>query len=394
LKISKHHEGGVNTGRRLEVALLVETSKTFGRGILRGITRYVRTHEPWSIYIDERGVEDPLPGWLKPWRGDGVILRTARMDVLEAVRKLNVPAVFLGETQPGAMPMLKSDDEAIVNQLTDHLLERGFPRFAYVGLSGKHWSTLRRDHLMRRLQRDGYPCELFEFKLRRGRYDAWPRQEDRLIRWLNTLTPPVAIVACYDVMGLRVLNACRSAGIAVPEQAAVIGIDDDALLCELANPPLTSVAHDLERIGYEASVLLERLARGEKLSSEPIYIPPAGISTRQSTDVLAIDDEMVARAVEFIRQHACTGIRVRDVVEHVGCSRVTLNRRFRAVFKHSVKDEILRLQIRRCRQLLRETDYTLPHIAALAGFKHPEYMSVAFRRETGQTPGGYRKGRT
>jgi LacI family transcriptional regulator len=387
------HDGGEDTDRR-EVALLIETSKTFGRGVLGGIAKFTRTHQAWTILTDERGLDDPLPPWLKQWTGHGIILRTSRGDVLKAARRLKVPAVFLGETLADAMPTLKSDDQAIIEHLTAHLLERGFKRFAYVGLEGKEWSNRRRDFLLKRLAKESLPCELFEFKPRRGRYDALPRQQDRLVRWLRTLTPPVAIAACYDVMGLRVLNACRLAGIAVPEQAAVIGVDDDALLCELANPPLTSVAHDLERIGFEAATLLQKLMRGSPQPRRPIHIPPRGITTRQSTDVLAIDDELVAQAVQLLRRRACEGIQVQDIARQLRCSRVTLNRRFRVIFSRSLKQEILRLQIDRCRQLLHETDFTLRRIAGLAGFRHPEYMSVVFRRETGQTPGQYRRAMT
>ena len=384
--VMRHSDDG-----RREVALLIETSKTFGRGVLKGVARYTRTCGNWTILTDERGLDDPLPPWLKRWQGHGILLRTSRPDVLNAARRLKIPAVFLGETLADAMPTLKSDDQAIIDHLASHLLDRGFIRFAYVGLEGKEWSNRRRDFLIKRLAVESLPCELFEFKPRQGRYDTLPRQQDRLVRWLRTLTPPVAIAACYDVMGLRVLNACRLAGIAVPEQAAVIGVDDDVLLCELANPPLTSVAHDLERIGFEAAALLQNLMNGARQPRRSIQIVPRGVTTRQSTDVLAIDDELVAQAVQIIRRQACEGIQVQDVARQLRCSRVTLNRRFSTIFSRTVKQEILRLQVDRCRQLLQETDFTLQRIAGLAGFRHPEYMSVVFRRETGRTPGQYRR---
>jgi len=376
---------------RPQVALLVETSKTYGRGLLHGVARYVRTHEPWSLFIDERALDEPLPWWLRRWQGDGILLRSSNEATTEAVKRLGVPVVYLGESEGTGLPMLHSSDHAIVHAAIEHLHERGFRRFAYIGLRGKPWSDQRRDLYRDRLRDLECPCDVFQFTPRAGQYSSWPSQEAQLTDWLRGLVKPVAVLVCYDVMGVRVLEACREAGIAVPEQAAVLSVDNDALLCELADPPLTSVAHDLVRIGYQAAELLDRLMAGEMLTGEAtIQLAPAGVVARQSTDVLAIDDALVADAARFIRRHACQGIKVYDVLHATGLTRPALNRRFHRCLGRSAKQEILRVQINRCRQLLAETDYTLERIAELTGFRHPEYMSVAFKRVTGQTPGAYR----
>jgi len=287
--------------------------------------------------------------------------------------------------------MVHSDDQVIIDQIVEHLTARGFDQLGYVGLGGKPWSDARRDLLMQRIAALDARCEVFEFKPRQGRYMAWPQQEQALAQWLADLPKPTAVVACYDVMGLRVLDSCREMRIAVPEEVAVISVDNDTLLCNLADPPMTSVAHDLQRIGYDAAALLDRLMSDKRhRKASVIQVPPTGVVERQSTDVLAIHDQRVAEAVRFIRQNACNGLLAENVATHVNLSRITLNRRFQNVFGRSVKQEIMRVQIGRCRQLLRETNYTLERIATLAGFQHPEYMSVAFKRETNQTPGQYR----
>ena len=373
------------------MALLIETSKSYGRGLLGGVTRYLRAHKPWSVDIDERGLEDPAPAWLPRWAGDGILLRTAEPAVVRAVRRRGVPVVCLGERRDGGLPLLESCDSAIVDLAIGHLVERGFKRFGYAGLRGRPWSDERRDLFVERLARRGYPCTVCDLAAPGGAA-ARPLQERALAGWLAALPTPAAVLACYDVMGLRVLDACRALGIAVPEKVAVVGVDNDPHLCALADPPLTSVAHDLDRIGYEAAELLDRLMAGHAPPRDPVRrIPPAGVVARQSTDTLAIDEAPVAQAVRFIRQRACEGIAVGDVLRHVGLNRLTLTRRFLRILGRTPKAEIQRIRMDRCRQLLVETDFKLDKIAALAGFWHPEYMNVAFKRETGQTPGDFRR---
>lgn len=374
------------------VALLIETSKTFGRGLLRGVTRYVRAHRSWSIRIDERGLDDPLPYGLKRGAVDGVILRSSNETLSRAVAALKVPVVYLGERRDTGLPMLNSDDEEIVRLAVQHMKDRGFKRFGFVGFQGKPWSDTRRDFFEAEILESGDAFDQFEFKPDKQGRMSWPAQERRLCKWLSRLEKPIALMACYDVMGVRVLNACRAIELAVPEQVAVIGVDNDALLCELADPPLTSVAHDVEQIGYEAAVLMEELMTSKKPAAASMKdINPLGVVARQSTDVLAIDDTKIAEAMRFIRKNVFDGIKVSHVLEALNMNRVTLNRRFRKNFGRSPKEEIVGLQTVRCKQLLRETDFTLEKIAGLVGFEHAEYMSVLFKRETGITPGEYRR---
>jgi LacI family transcriptional regulator len=201
---------------------------------------------------------------------------------------------------------------------------------------------------------------------------------------------PLGLVACNDDRGRQVLEACREAGLHVPEQIAVVGVDNDELLCELSDPPLSSVEPDTRRIGYEAAALLDRMMQGERPPAAPLFVPPKSVVTRRSTDVLAIDDREVAQAVRFIRDHACEGINVEDLLREVPLARVTLKRRFERLLGRSAKAEIMRLQLEKVKQLLTETDLNQAEIARLAGFRHLEYMSAAFHERTGQTAGQYR----
>jgi LacI family transcriptional regulator len=197
-------------------------------------------------------------------------------------------------------------------------------------------------------------------------------------------------MACNDMRVQHLLNACQRVDIAVPEELAVIGVDDDALVCNLCQPPLSSVVPNAERVGYEAAALLDRMMSGEIPPAQPLLIPPVRITIRQSSDVLAIEDAVVAAAVRFIRERACQGCGMKDLLRHIPMSRSLLERRFRQYLGRSPQAEIRAVQLKRVKQLLSESDLPLDQISPLAGYAHPEYMSVVFKRETGQTPGQYR----
>jgi LacI family transcriptional regulator len=210
------------------------------------------------------------------------------------------------------------------------------------------------------------------------------------LEWLHSLRKPVGIFATNDLRGQHVLDACARDNIAVPEQAAVIGVDNDELLCGLCNPPLSSVIPNPERIGFEAAAWLDRLMRGETPAVMEVEVPPKGVAVRQSSDVYAVSDPTIASALRFIRERACDGLTVQQVLEHLVVSRSWLERNFRKILNRSPQAEIRNVQLKRCKELLRTTAMSLEKIAQLTGFEHPEYMSVVFKRVTGETPGRYR----
>jgi LacI family transcriptional regulator len=197
-------------------------------------------------------------------------------------------------------------------------------------------------------------------------------------------------MACNDMRGQQVLNACRECEIAVPDDIAVIGVDNEEVLCDLSNPTLSSVVPDAERVGYEAAALLSQMMAGKKVPARPQLIEPAGVITRGSTEVLAIEDRKIAVAARFIREHACEGIDVSDVLRTVSMSRSALDRQFSKIMGHSPKDEILRVRLNRAKQLLAETDFSQALIAEKICFEHVEYLSRIFKKRIGITPSDFR----
>jgi LacI family transcriptional regulator len=199
-------------------------------------------------------------------------------------------------------------------------------------------------------------------------------------------------MACYDIRARHVLDACRRVGLAVPDQVAVVGVDNDEFLCNLSDPPLSSVAPDTRRTGYEAAALLDRLMSGrEKSRGQSTFVQPLGVVARRSTDVLALADPDVSAAVRFIREHACDGIAVKDVLDEVPLSRRVLEGRFRKLFGRTPHDEIARVRFERVRRLLRETSLPLAEVAQRSGFRNAEYLATAFRREFAMSPNDYRR---
>ena len=379
---------------RKNVALLIETSNAYARGLLRGVRGYLLEHGPWSIYLGEQRRGEPAPHWLEGWKGDGIIVRIENAEIAAAVARSRVPAVDVSAARLlPKLPFVETDDRMIAQLAAEHLLERGFRHLAFCGDDRFQWSTLRRQFFTAEVTRAGKTCHIYapsSSSATRKRPTTWDQEKRQLSRWLHELPKPVGVMAVYDIRGRQVLDACRELGIDVPDQVAVVGVDNDELLCDLSSPPLSSVIPDSERTGYEAARLLDLMMSGRKATMTGNLIRPLGIATRRSTDVLAIDDADVSRAARFIREHATEGIKVTDVLRAVPLSRRVLEARFKRALNRTPHDEIIRVQIDHVKRLLTQTDLALATIADRAGYKHAEYMTVAFKRATGMPPSQFR----
>lgn len=370
-----------------KVALLIETSNAYARGLMHGIVAHMREHRPWSIYLAEHSRGDLPPDWLAKWDGHGVIARVENDRIARALDKVKLPIVDVSAARRlPRLPWVETNDVEISRLAAEHLLERGFKNFGFCGDDRFNWSNWRRDNFSEWVRARGCPCSVFdEVTPRDGSDDI-----DRIGKWLRRLPKPVGVMACYDLRGQQVLDACRLYRIQVPDEVAVIGVDNDELLCDLADPPLSSVIPNAHRAGYVAASLIDRMIDGARVPAEAHLIDPIGVATRQSTDVLAMDDRNIANAVRFIRDHACEGISVSDVLKAVPQSRRRLEAQFRKLVGRTPHEEITRVQLNRAKVLLAETDLPLDAIAERAGFIHAEYLSVAFKRNVGMPPSHYR----
>jgi len=366
--------------------------------ILKGIARYQREHSPWEVHWDYHGHSVFDPSWFtrQPWRG--VISRHTNALQVESCRKLGIPIVDVNnaETIPG-VPNVVLENTLVGKLGAEHFIERGFRTLAFSGFSNERWSLERGRGFADTARASGRDSFLHEREYP-GTYSGgctpkWEAEEvDSIGAWLETLPTPVGVMSCNDFRAMQVLHAAQHRGFRVPEDVAVLGANDDESRCELANPPLSSVATHHVRSGYVAAQALDCLMHERPLAAGMLVIRPVEVVTRQSTDILAVDDPKIARAVHFIAQNACKGVRVESVCRHSGIARTQLEEKFRKFFGRTPQSEIRRIQLARVRQLLQDTDLAIDSIAELCGFKHPEYLIVFFKRETGVSPGRYRRG--
>lgn len=387
----------VNSSRRPRVALLVESSRGYGRGLLWGVAKFVRDHGPWAVAFQDLNLCDDTPDWLKNWEGDGIISRLENCDVVSVIQRLKVPAVYLRRVEDSrGMPTILTDNAAVSRLCFEHLKERGFRQFAFCGFEGADYSDERREAFVELVRQSDLPCQVYAdghptTRLDTAQYEGLGLKDGGSVaNWIKKLHKPVGVMACNDMRAQQVLDACGATGLMTPEEVAVVGVDNDEVLCNLSDPPLSSVVPDTERIGYEASELLARMMAGKPASGDEILVPPRGLVVRHSTEVLAMENRQIAAAARFISEHACEGIDVQDVLRAVPMSRSSLDRQFIKTLGRSPREEILRVRLVRVKQLLAETDFSLRVIAEKVGFDHVEHLSRIFKNQTGVTPAAFR----
>jgi LacI family transcriptional regulator len=373
------------------VAILVETTRSYTRDMLSGVSRYLQTNGPWSTFLELRAFESSLPPWLENWDGDAILTRTHSPGMAAAIAAVGVPTIELRSTNYNqGIPFFGMDNALIGEMVAEHFLNRGYRRFAAYTLDTESFFRERFQNFVTRVARAGAPCAQLPAQGEASPTN-WEEHQADLIRWLESLEKPVGIFATNDQLAVRLLDACRRAGISVPEEVAVVGCENEETLCEFASPALTSVKFDGETVGFRAAEALDRLMRGEKVSATPVLIPPKGIEVRASSDEFVIEDPVVLRAVKLIRERAFTGISVGEICDLLGVSRSTLERRMKASLQRGTKEEMLRVRFREVNRLLRNSDLTIETIAELAGFTHAHYLQTSYRERYGITPGEARR---
>lgn len=374
------------------VAVLVDTSTTWGRSILAGVIAYTRTHGRWQIFVEARGLEEHLQ-LPRGWQGDGVIARVSSDAVARELRAKRLPVVNVSgiELDGVAFPRVSTDLKASARLAADHFLERGFRHFAYFSLLGLSYVATHQEAFIEAVKEGGGDFASLAVKPQAGAEPDWRLDLAKLGEWVKGLPKPVAIL-CWNASGAReVVLGCQEVGLQVPEEVAVLSQADDDVLCEAAQIPISGVRVAADTIGFQAAKLLERLVRGGQPPKRPLFIAPMSIIQRQSTDTLAIRDPVLAKALAFIRQQAVLPVGVNDVARHAGVSRRGLERRFMEQLRRTPAAELRRFQLDRARQLLVETHLPMPDVAEKSGFGSQAYLAALFRKHFDQTPREYRR---
>jgi LacI family transcriptional regulator len=381
--------------RVVRVALLVESASSWGADLLKGIAEFSRSHAEliWSCYWEPWGKNDRilLPEGIEV---DGVIARVTHEALAKQLVASQLPVVNLSWYRfPGYdFPSCNGDAVAAGEMAADYLVSLGYRHFAYCPANERHRHPDQfGDAFIDALAKRQFGCDRYEPADSLATLAPWFSEVNDIEHWLKSLPLPIAILAFHDLQARMITEACTNLGLRVPQDIAVMGGERDEISSRLSRPPITSIDQSVERIGFEAARLLDGMMRGLPAPTEPLMIAPARIVPRQSTDWLAVDDDLVARALAYIRQHMGEPIDVRDIVDAVKVSRRTLEQRFRRLLGRSPADELRRARARQAAKLLCETRLPVVKIAAECGFEHPETLSRCFQREFQTTPAEFRR---
>lgn len=378
-----------------QVALLLAAGWEGSERLRRGVIDYVRRHARWTIITVPETFGASVRS-LAGWDGDGVIANVRRRRDVQAVGALGIPVVAMsGALEEGLLPRVLTDNEVIGRLGAEHLLDCGFRRTAFFGRRGAYDISLRRKAFVDRCRAAGAVCETFDAPSIFARWSDWSRAGAALDGFLAGLQPPVGILACDDLRARMVLDSCRRVGFRIPDDVAVLGVDNNELICEFADPPLSSVARADRQMGYESAALLDRLMAGKPAPSGDILLPPPGVAQRRSTDVLAIEDPHVSAAVTLIRERAGEPFGVEAVMRQASVSRRWLEQKFKDLVGCTIYQYICRTRVEHAKDLLTAPGkkMLLQDVARACGFPSAKRFRLVFTRLTGQSPAQYRSAR-
>lgn len=376
--------------------MLFNANKVYDRQIIEGIGNYLQSSKvDWDLYLEEDFMA--RLDHLDEWSGDGIIADYDNPEIQVALQKANVPVVGVGgsyrnpEDYPD-VPYVATDNFELVNAAFQHLRQKGIQRFAFYGApvdEHHRWAQERENAMLELTAKEGYECYVY-----RGhpvRPETWQYTIKRLADWLKSLPTPIGIVAVTDARARHLLQVCDHIGMLIPDRMSVIGIDDDEIARFLSRVSLSSVKQGCLEMGFQSARLLHKMLDGHKSPKRPILVPPERVAERQSTDFKAIADPHVMQAMHFIRQNACRGIKVDQVLDYVGVSRSNLENRFKDERGHSIHTEIHNEKLQRACKMLRESDESTAQVAKICGYPSLQYMYAVFKKHYKKTPIEYRE---
>jgi LacI family transcriptional regulator len=379
----KTHPLAKDQTRELRIAVLVDVATGYGRDVLRGISVFSRNRPHWVLGIVPVNAQSQ-PAFSADL--DGLIIQGYQRRITDRVARLGIAAVNVGDAMDGhSLPSVISDHFKIGILACETFLERGFRRLAFLGEAEQFYAQRRFEGFQHRAREAGlsvHTCWLGN--------GSGPREE-AVATWLRSLPRPIGLAACHDGLARMTAQICHGLDVAIPRDLAIVGTDNDELLCELSDPPLSSVAVAGDRIGYEAAALLEKLMQGQAPPAHVGVVPPVGVVRRRSSDVLASDNELVNEAAAFIWRFATQPISIDEVARRVGISRRSLEQHFEQALGRTPVSVLRQARLERIKDMLVSTDMPLSRIAEESGLSDSASLSRFFRRETGITPSQFRR---
>ena len=381
-----------------KITLIIDLSATPGRNLMRGIARYARLYGPWqlnNIWTDFYNSSPKSTNFLSNLKrnlgnSDGVIMREP--DAWDSVKNLDIPVVIasaIRDEEVSTQPTILTNSETIGRTGAEYFTQKGFRSLAFCGLKKMLWSEHRQNYFEETVKKAG--LEVFKYSF------TYPHKEssrdsklDQVAQWVQRLPKPVGIMSCNDLCGKFVVDSCRRHSIAVPQEVAVLGVDNDDILCDLTYPSLSSIELNTEKGGFDAAALLDKIIKGVKTDTQTIMIEPIGVKERQSTDIIAVADRVVSDVLSFIKDNAHRPLQVEDILSEFNVSRRSLYTKFGDSIGTSVYEQIRRIRVTKICKMLIETNRSIKDIAFDFGFSSVDHIARFFRREKGITPTQYR----
>lgn len=374
------------------IALLLDRSLSFVRGVLQGIRAYAANRPQWIVRDGPPRLY--MVNRVREWKPHGIIAGLVLPQVANALIRMRTPLVDTAYALPGLnVPTVDVDHAAVGRMAAEYYLERKFVRFAFYGSPSARYAEVEEQAFRRRVAQDGYAVSscYTDFLPDTKASALWRKSAQKTVRWLRQLAKPVAVFACEDTPARYLADLCRQLGLRIPDDVALLGVGNDELECRLTAPWLSSIAVPSQQIGFEAAALLDRLMAGQPAPSRPLLLPPLRVVTRHSTDIMAVEDETVQAALQYIRQHAREAMRVADLAHALAVGRRDLERRFRRLLGRSVLEEIHKARTETAVNLLVDTHLPISAVARQAGFTSIRQLDVIFAQLKGMTPTAFRR---
>jgi LacI family transcriptional regulator len=373
------------------IAILAETSLASGRQIVMGISRFLDERNDWSVFQHSGPLGAMDPAAISQWQGDGIIARIANPELLALIQAKGLPTVdVLGNVSPSPLPLVKCNDRAIGASVAKHFIEQAHTHYAFIGLGDERWSLEREAGFKEELKE--YQSAVHTFHIQQHHAQEHPVRNslDSVKAWLSERSTPIGLMVASDQLAPIIFEACHQLGLAIPERVSVVGVDNDRPFCNLCRPRLSSVEPNHELVGYRAAQTLERLINGETLDQQVIEVNRHTLYQRLSSELIAVDDPALLKALNTIREHACAGVSLDAIAKVAGLSRSVLQRRFRQKLNRTVGEVILHEKLRIARGMLSDTELPISLVAERCGFNCQEYMNHIFKKHLHTTPRKYR----
>lgn len=380
----------------IKLILLSDFSEDYGKNLLRGITRYSKDHGPWTFckmpayYRETIGIDGILK-WAKEWEADGIIGQFYNDEEVKKFTHAGIPVIAQDFKERFTdIPNITGAYHETGKLAAEYFLKKGFKNFAFYGFNNIVWSRERAEGFEKRVKEAGYDVHQYQVKDSSSAH-LWYYKPSALSEWLKSLPKPVAIMTCDDNQGHHVTEAARHAGLRIPDEVAVLGVDNDEMICDLSDPALSSIELDTEKGGYEAARLMEKMIKNKELTSPDVVVKPTQVVTRHSTDVFASKDKYVVNALKYIHGNLDKNLKVDQVLKEVPLSRRSLEKRFMLTTGYPVYEYIYNQRIEKFTQKLLETDLTIFEIALDLGLSDSKNIARQFKQIKGVTPMEYRK---